>query len=252
MFRIKQLGNGGGLSPEITNSSFIIQGDKNNSILFDCGYNIMNHILTQYEKLESEELLKTIKTIFISHMHEDHMGNLKTLLAYRNYILKESKTNVICGEKVFKQLFNYLNEGDTLDYTNINTISEYNKTLENSYINDNDKVYIIPIEGKHSSISSYGALFAQKDKSKPDLYISGDTIASKEIEEEVNKYVSKKNRAKLIKYQDCTYLESKTHAYIKEIESVYSKEFKQNMTYYHTRNLDFNKEWVELKKENKC
>ena len=91
--KIKQLGNGGGLNPQMTNSSFLINlgTDKEPEyLLFDCGFNIMQKLI-ELEK-NNEIKIKDIRCVYISHLHDDHVGNLETLIHWQFF--KNNKTFV--------------------------------------------------------------------------------------------------------------------------------------------------------------
>lgn len=86
--KIEVLGVGGGFSPELGNSSFLVWDDKEYSaILMDCGFSVFPRLL-QLETETNREIIRKIDTIFISHMHGDHVGSLGTLLQYRWFRLK--------------------------------------------------------------------------------------------------------------------------------------------------------------------
>ena len=86
--KIKQLGNGGGIASALeghVNSAFLIDlyEDHSEYLLFDCGYNIMKRLEEEQRDNEHFEIAK-IKHVIISHKHDDHCGNLETLI-YWNY-----------------------------------------------------------------------------------------------------------------------------------------------------------------------
>jgi len=93
------IGDGGAFDTEKTNSSFLI----NENVLFDCGYNVFAK-LREYEK-NDDMFIRRINHIVISHIDDDHMGSLKSLLYYR-YFIHGLSTEVICGLEVEEYLSN--------------------------------------------------------------------------------------------------------------------------------------------------
>ena len=84
---VQQLGNGGAFDYDKTNSSFLIDigtSEKRSLILFDCGYNVFAK-LRELEK-EDKDIIKDIEHIWISHLDDDHVGSLKSLIYYRYFI----------------------------------------------------------------------------------------------------------------------------------------------------------------------
>lgn len=77
--KIIVLGVGGAFSPEIGNSSILLQDDNGSGFLVDCGY-------TVFPTLKEWNLLDCVDTIFITHKHGDHIGSLDTLLYYKRYV----------------------------------------------------------------------------------------------------------------------------------------------------------------------
>jgi ribonuclease BN (tRNA processing enzyme) len=78
--KIKVLGSGGALLTKHGNSQFFLDsGDPDSSLLFDCGELFQWHL----DKNPDFDLTK-VKNVFISHMHNDHVGSLPSL----GYIFK--------------------------------------------------------------------------------------------------------------------------------------------------------------------
>ena len=95
MIKVRVLGSGGAFNTEMTNSSFLIEIDDE-VILFDCGYNVF----TKLRELEATEpdIIQSIDKVIISHMDDDHMGSVKSLIYYRFYVLG-LQTTLIIDEK---------------------------------------------------------------------------------------------------------------------------------------------------------
>jgi ribonuclease BN (tRNA processing enzyme) len=230
--KYKQLGNGGGLSPQITNSSFVIKSD-NDYLLFDIGYNIMLELTKK-----SNKLISKINTVFISHLHDDHVGNLSTFISYRKFILNKD-TFVICSPELLPSLSSYMNLMECSEHATLIDTITYNK-------NHSNKIQVISIDAYHGKPISSGALFF--DKKGYSLFISGDTIASTNIEKNIREFIPSNSIINLVKLHDMSFSTSKTHATFDSIKSTYSSEFCSNMSYYHTRFIDFPKNWVKVNK----
>ena len=79
MIKYKQLGNGGAFDYGQCNSSFLIESN-NEYLLFDCGYSVFGELRKQDADINTTVDLAKLTTIYISHMDDDHMGSLKSLI----------------------------------------------------------------------------------------------------------------------------------------------------------------------------
>ena len=86
-FKLNFLGIGSGFNLELGNSSAFFKDEYENLYLIDCGFDVFAKILQQ-------KLLDDAKniTVFITHLHDDHMGSLGSLVFYCYYILKKKVT----------------------------------------------------------------------------------------------------------------------------------------------------------------
>jgi len=217
--RIKQLGNGGAFDTESTNSSFLIDfnGLDKNYLLFDCGYNVF----TKLKELEKEypDIIKKISNIYVSHLDDDHVGSLKSLIYYRYYI-----------HGLFTSVYSAVKEVETF-IEDVNYKMSFNKLIENKicaycYLKDNINVYdnhiLTPVKTFHH-LECYGLKIVNDGNC---IYISGDT---KVCEDTINT--------------------------LKHIENTYSKykifhDFSNYNNYennVHTCEYDFNKYYKDLK-----
>ncbi|CDW58660.1 zinc phosphodiesterase ELAC protein 2 [Trichuris trichiura] len=64
-------------------SGLLVHLTKDCSLLCDCGESTFQQICTLYDKSQALAVLRSIKFIFISHMHADHFFGLATLLLQR-------------------------------------------------------------------------------------------------------------------------------------------------------------------------
>ena len=187
--RIKQIGNGGAFDFDSTNSSFLIEFNKNYIMLFDCGYNVFEKL----QKLHGESIidLKNIKGVFISHMDDDHMGSLKTFIYYQ-YIINNIALEVYCGSDVYPSLNEYLKDIDGLvkhyrrypaTLFTLNIIGEQQDISFKEY-----NIYLKTVPGIHFK-PSYGLLcIEQNDPINNTLAISGDTVLNYEFFKSVQNF----------------------------------------------------------------
>ncbi|KOC66769.1 Ribonuclease Z, mitochondrial, partial [Habropoda laboriosa] len=70
-------------------SSILLRIDKSNSILLDCGEGTLGQIIRLYGISESDNILRSIKAIYISHIHADHQLGLIGLLLKRKQITND-------------------------------------------------------------------------------------------------------------------------------------------------------------------
>lgn len=92
---IKFLGTGGAFDVNFGNSAAILYLPQG-IILLDCGH-------TVFPKLFSLGLIFEIDYILITHLHDDHVGSLATLLFYRYYAGGLQPTKIIYPSEAFKE-----------------------------------------------------------------------------------------------------------------------------------------------------
>ena len=244
--KIKQLGNGGGLADPTeghVNSSFLIDLHDNHSeyLLFDCGYNIMKRLVEEEQNNEHFEISK-IKHVVISHKHDDHCGNLETLL-YWNHFKNNVQMNfyVAC-----KGLAKTIKDTRFIE-NNFKTIKA--KTYESleiisaeSYIElKTNKILLEFCKAYHGSKKAIGLRVLQYDIKNivnKSIFISGDTKAHKSIEQFAT-------NCDLVfhDYSNWNDPSKNIHACESDFKSEYSKQFRTRVMKYHTGSLEFNKDW---------
>ncbi len=234
--KIKQLGNGGGFDFDKTNSSFLISNEEETSyVLFDCGYNVMKRLQDKEDPIDIEK----IDTVIISHMDEDHIGNLKMLIYYR-YFNFGKFTKILAGHLVESQLRDYLKdiESEMIGGMPTETIMFYINQFPIDFPID----YKIDfIKGYHGNISSYGVLIRDHFSS---AFISGDTKANYNIEKTLNDKINI-HKINYI-FHDFSHWDNVTrnvHACETDFELEYSEEFKNMVVKYHTGD-EFSNEWL--------
>lgn len=92
--QVMQIGSGAVFDFDAISSSFLIS-TNNDYILVDCGFNVLNK-LKSISKEDTIDYIKSINTVCITHLHEDHIGNLMSLIYYR-YFMCGLKTNIVVG-----------------------------------------------------------------------------------------------------------------------------------------------------------
>lgn len=93
--KVMQIGSGSGFNFDAISSSFLIQADTY-YILVDCGFNVLNKLQT-IGKEDTVDYIKNISTVCITHLHEDHISNLMSLIYYR-YFMYGLQTCIVIGK----------------------------------------------------------------------------------------------------------------------------------------------------------
>ena len=225
MITVKVIGDGGAFDTDKVNSSFLINGE----ILYDCGYSVF----AELKRGDDKEVIKNIKTVIISHMDDDHMGSLKTLLFYRYFSLGES-TVVICNEEVARYL-----EGINSEVKGSRKVHAQIATIRGVY-NIGDELHrkhgimAKPFFGNHH-VPVFGVIFYSENAV---LAISGDTKASSEFEDMIvaihDSYAISYDNSLI--FHDFSYWDApsrQVHACYSDYNVEYSSEFRKNAIRYH-------------------
>lgn len=98
--KIEILGSGNGFEYNLGNTSFILwNDDESDGILMDCGYTVFG-TLRDLEK-SGRDVISKLSTVFISHMHDDHVGSAGIFSMFRKSALKrlnrENETTKFIG-----------------------------------------------------------------------------------------------------------------------------------------------------------
>lgn len=239
--RIKQLGNGGAFDTESTNSSFLIDS-SGDYILFDCGYNVF-YKLRELEKTEPSTIEK-INTVFISHLDDDHVGSLKSLLHYRFYILNKT-TTVISGVSEIEDFIKDVNFTMKFNQMVPEIICKF-KLLDGSV--SLGSCILSSVDTFHRMKCS-GLII--KGRYVGAIYISGDTkVCEATIKTMDELYNSNRNRLEFLRmYHDFSNwndYENNPHTCEHDFEKYYKdKPYYESIIKYHD-NKEFNNNWVEL------
>jgi ribonuclease BN (tRNA processing enzyme) len=248
--KILQLGNGGGLDPLSINSSFLIdvseEGSETEYLLFDCGYNIMQRLLELEENNDIK--IKHIKHVYISHVHDDHVGNLETLI-YWQYFKNNIKINVYSHSEIklknrLKQVNHIFNGSQVKQYE----LFVYNNLLcgRGNPLNGNAFIKLYPIKGFHGSTPSYG-LIIEESITNDTIFISGDTKADSSIEKVLKDglFLNSSNCLVFHDYSNWDCPSKNVHACKTDFRDEYSEEFKKVVIKYHN-NEPFYDKWRTL------
>lgn len=171
--RIRQLGNGGAFHFKQTNTSFLIELENKKLVLFDCGRNVVDKLdaLADADEFNYSDL----KYVYVSHLDDDHIGSLKTLIYYMFFSVGK-KIQVITNHKVATDLKIYLKDLDGF-YENGNKIDEMLFNLivlpDGAQIEIDSKTKIRSLKAEHHTACMGLAL---KDETG-DIYLPGDSTA---------------------------------------------------------------------------
>jgi len=241
--KILQLGNGGGLDIDQTNSSFLI--DFNDEyLLFDCGFNIMQKLL-ELDKDNTSFKISKIKWIYISHDHADHIGNLETLIYYKYFILKDEPVNILLSPFNDSEIKLYLPKNDELKSGRLVNAGMYitNNLSQYHFLKIDDMFQISPFNSYHPGSNSSGIILKHSPKNNEfkTIMITGDTKALENIES-----LSFRHECELV-FHDYSYWNNPSrnvHACDSDIESEYSEDFRNQLIRYHTGDdINFKKDW---------
>ncbi|XP_070158623.1 ribonuclease Z, mitochondrial [Polyergus mexicanus] len=88
--KIIMLGTGSSVPSKVRNTSgILLRVDKNHSMLLDCGEGTFGQIAKIYGKYKMDNIIKTIKAVYISHPHADHHIGLVGFLKGRKKVTQD-------------------------------------------------------------------------------------------------------------------------------------------------------------------
>ncbi|NEM96912.1 MBL fold metallo-hydrolase [Pontibacter burrus] len=93
--QIKFLGTGGAFDVDYLNSAALLSF-RGKNILIDCGF-------TVFTTLVHKSLISKVSYILLTHLHNDHIGSLPTLLLYKSIIEKSPRPVILYQSEQFKQ-----------------------------------------------------------------------------------------------------------------------------------------------------
>lgn len=225
--KIKQIGNGGAFNYEMPNSAFLIE-NQDKYLLFDCGYSIYAE-LRKHDKAEEIDL-KKLDSIYISHMDDDHMGSLKTLLYYQ-YFVNGNTTKVYAHEHVYHKVLELLQNTNSKlengEYVDAKIVDVIEVKYSGTFVHN---MRLLPTQCLHHTVC-YGLVLSTATGT---LFISGDTKARKQLAI-LMRALLEDSRNTIIFHDfsnwDCE--GSQVHACKSDTERLYSQEVRDAITWYH-------------------
>ena len=231
---VEVIGDGGAFDVDKTNSSFLING----SILFDCGYNVFQR-LKEIDNSE-EGFISNIETVIVSHLDDDHVGSLKSLLYYRYFILGKH-TTVIISENDAHFLDGINKEMKGSRFVSADIVSKIGSDDASvSYFVS--KYGLRPVFTKCvHHIDAFGIILY--DSRGGSVAISGDTKANSAFEDEVRKAWGVGNVVgkKALVFHDFSYFDApsrQVHACESDVRIEYSEDFREKMILYHNNKAE--------------
>ena len=243
--KIKQLGNGGGLASALeghSNSAFLVDiyEDASSYLLFDCGYNTMKRL--EEEERDTNFLIANIDIVVISHDHDDHSGNLETLI-YWNYFKNQKTMDIYTPSKaLFKRIQGTRSIVDNYEQVNVDIFKSLTLVKARDIIQLSAMVLLFT-DASHGSKQAVGAILLPDDSSR-NIFISGDTKALDILESTIR--AIDPDMTNTIAFHDFSNWDDDSknvHACQTDYKREYSKLFRQKVIKYHTGSKDFNREW---------
>jgi Beta-lactamase superfamily domain len=92
--KISFLGTGGAFDVALGNSSALVACDGVR-FLFDCGHSV-------FPRLVERGLAASIDVVLVTHLHDDHVGSLSTLIFYMTIVLGRPQLTIAVPSEAFK------------------------------------------------------------------------------------------------------------------------------------------------------
>ena len=92
---IKFIGTGGAFEVELGNSSAVVAMDGSN-YLVDCGHSV-------FPRLVKSGLVDKIDGVFVTHLHDDHVGSLSSFVLYYSLVLQKGRLKIYVPTEKFQE-----------------------------------------------------------------------------------------------------------------------------------------------------
>jgi hypothetical protein len=151
------LGVGGAFDYQYGNASGLLElGGKH--ILVDCGHAV-------YPALQQHRLADNLDAVLITHLHDDHVGSLSTLIYYHYHILQRGDLKILTGSaELLNELKTYLSY----------PMQDPEKYARFGLFEEMDGIGAIETTGKHvAGMRTFGYIFFEPGAANPIVY-SGD------------------------------------------------------------------------------
>ncbi len=93
--RVTFLGTGASVPSKYRNVTGILLQNKDASMLMDCGESSLGQLYKRFGKSETEDILRSLSCIWISHIHADHHMGLASIIGARSRVLGDSCTPLL-------------------------------------------------------------------------------------------------------------------------------------------------------------
>ena len=165
------LGKGSGFNPKLGNTSAYIKSGSS-MLLLDCGGTIFSKLVEIDET--GNCLLSDVKSlvVVITHLHDDHIGSLSSLILYCRYVLNIMPIIAYPNPvEIFYLLYNMGIRESLFKITQLNLENQTGFKLNDLTI------FIEPIPVLHTlDLASYGYLIEKRDGLNNEMiYYSGDS-----------------------------------------------------------------------------
>lgn len=250
---LKFFGDGGAFSIKKSSSSAYLPYGDNKLFIIDCGETVVKDIM---EFLEDKNF--NFITIFITHLHSDHMGGLPTLLYYLKLVKNIECTVII--DSAHGQLTQYLDMTgiwDVYDRTLITYLfkqkieqkEEFQKLMNaEAYVYMDEDLSFRIFDSPHVQ-SCNSLIIGKRNKTYTEyIFFSGDNAA---FNTDVFKFLEYTNIRLSKWYQDIS-TDTKQLAHMTEerFKKGFPAEIKTEIHFYH--NDKYNAEQVAIDNSNPC
>jgi ribonuclease Z len=174
------MGTGSAMPGKVRNTSAIwVNIDSETSFLLDCGEGTFGQIFRFYGH-EYESKLKSLKAIYVSHLHADHHLGMLQLIKKRSLITKDSLLLII-PPAVHKWLESYNTEVEAISHLyRMIPCETFRSNTDEEVLNKIGLTELKTCFVPHCD-HSYGVCFTTKNEPKYKIVYSGDTIPSDKL-----------------------------------------------------------------------